>query len=226
MKTYFLILFSIAIYTYCMAGEVTGVVKVASTNVLVDNGNVTIFNAGYKRTTQILPSGDYSFSGLSSGTYTIAAISEGLIDTIINVIVNNEGITNVDLYIKTTTNYIQEIVVNGGNTGYNNKLINRFEVHPEMITTQSEIKNMGHIEVKDIVAVKSGVYVNEDNEISIRGSRPTATRIMVDGVYSNITVPTTAIKYVQVYSGGVPAKYGDTSGGVIVIETKGFYDNY
>jgi hypothetical protein len=29
-----------------------------------------------------------------------------------------------------------------------------------------------------------------------------------------------------VYSGGLPAKYGDTMGGVIVVETKSFFDMY
>lgn len=85
---------------------------------------------------------------------------------------------------------------------------------------------MGPVKIADIVKLNSGVNVNENNEISIRGSRPTATRIMVDGVYSNVTVPTTSIKYVKVYTGGIPAKYGDTSGGVIVIETKGYFDSY
>jgi hypothetical protein len=28
----------------------------------------------------------------------------------------------------------------------------------------------------------------------------------------------------RVYSGGIPAKYGDCSGGVIVIETKSYFD--
>jgi hypothetical protein len=30
----------------------------------------------------------------------------------------------------------------------------------------------------------------------------------------------------QVYTGGVPAKYGDTTGGVIVVETKSYLEEY
>lgn len=224
MKSYMLILFFSIASIYCFAGEVTGIVKVSSTNALVDNGYVTIFNSGYKRSTNILLSGDYSFSGLSAGTYTIAAYSEGLVDTITGVVVNNEGVTYVELKL------IESLKMLGGVTktisrGYTRPIIDPYIIHPELITTPTEIKNMGHLTVTEIVTVNTGVSVNENNEISIRGSRPTATRMMIDGVYSQVTVPTTAIKYIQVYTGGIPAKYGDTSGGIIVIETKGFYDN-
>jgi hypothetical protein len=27
-----------------------------------------------------------------------------------------------------------------------------------------------------------------------------------------------------IYTGGIPAKYGDTMGGVVVLETKGYFD--
>jgi hypothetical protein len=30
----------------------------------------------------------------------------------------------------------------------------------------------------------------------------------------------------MVYTGGLPAKYGDTLGGVVVMETKGYFDLY
>jgi hypothetical protein len=39
-------------------------------------------------------------------------------------------------------------------------------------------------------------------------------------------VPSTAIQNLTVYTGGIPAKYGDMTGGVVVIETKGYMDFY
>lgn len=225
MKKLIPLLVILSYYFGMYAGEVTGVVKDASTNKNVEYGTVTIFNSGYKHSSQIQLNGDYSFRGLSAGKYTLAAISDGLIDTIIEVVVNAEGVTNVDILLKTPVYYIETVQINGGKTTYGNKLIDPFEVHPELITTEKEIAHMGHIDVAQIISVNSSVQVSEDNEISIRESRPTATRIMIDGVYSEATVPITAIRYVKVYAGGIPAKYGDTSGGVVVIETKSFYDN-
>lgn len=56
-----------------------------------------------------------------------------------------------------------------------------------------------------------------------RGSRTENTVSYIDGVKvsgSVPRVPPSAISSVSVYTGGLPARYGDVTGGVIVIETK------
>ena len=46
-------------------------------------------------------------------------------------------------------------------------------------------------------------------------------------IYGTVpTFPAVAISSYSVYTGGLPAKYGDTSGGVIEIETKSYFDLY
>lgn len=67
------------------------------------------------------------------------------------------------------------------------------------------------------------------NELYFRGSRPTSVLYVVDGqrVRTGIAnYPGGAIGSVSVYTGGIPAKYGDTTGGVIVVETKNYFDFY
>jgi hypothetical protein len=51
---------------------------------------------------------------------------------------------------------------------------------------------------------------------------------MLDGVKGNemMNVPSCAIGRMMVYTGGIPAKYGDTLGGVVVMETKSYFDLY
>lgn len=225
MKKLITIIGMLLIAELLLAGGITGTVTNTKTNTAVDFGQVTIYNSGFKRTTSIQGNGDYTFSGLSAGTYTIATEAAGIFDTIVGVIVNNDDVTYLAI------NLVENASILGTATTttkrpYNNALINPYQVHPGMVTTASEIKNMGRVDLAAIVSVNSNVQVSANNEISIRGSRPTATRIMIDGVYSVATVPTTAIKVVQVYAGGIPAKYGDTSGGVIVIETKSYFDQY
>jgi outer membrane receptor protein involved in Fe transport len=39
-------------------------------------------------------------------------------------------------------------------------------------------------------------------------------------------VPNDAINSLSVYTGGLPAKYGDVTGGVVAIETKSYFDLY
>ncbi|MFY8138858.1 MAG: hypothetical protein ACOVMR_12165, partial [Flavobacteriales bacterium] len=52
---------------------------------------------------------------------------------------------------------------------------------------------------------------------------------MIDGVKirENVpNIPSCGISRMAVYTGGLPAKYGDTTGGVIVIETKNYLEDY
>ncbi|MFT5337509.1 MAG: outer membrane receptor protein involved in Fe transport [Luteibaculaceae bacterium] len=59
--------------------------------------------------------------------------------------------------------------------------------------------------------------------LSIRGSRSDATYYYIDGikVRGSNSLPKSAIQEVSVITGGVPANYGDATGGIISITTKG-----
>ncbi|HMC97583.1 MAG TPA: hypothetical protein VKG92_08025, partial [Flavobacteriales bacterium] len=51
----------------------------------------------------------------------------------------------------------------------------------------------------------------------------------IDGVKQSGSVPRvppSAISSISVYTGGLPARYGDVTGGVIVIETKTYAEMY
>jgi outer membrane cobalamin receptor len=63
---------------------------------------------------------------------------------------------------------------------------------------------------------------DEGGSINIRGSRDNATQYIVDGIRmnGNINIPRSAIQEITVISGGVPAIYGDATGGIVVISTK------
>lgn len=62
---------------------------------------------------------------------------------------------------------------------------------------------------------------NSINDISVRGARTDANLYFIDGVKTqSAIVPQSAISSVTMYTGGIPASYGDVTGGVFVIETK------
>jgi hypothetical protein len=75
-----------------------------------------------------------------------------------------------------------------------------------------------------------GVTKSKDGEgLHFRGSRTNAIAYYVDGVKQGDNfspIPSTAISNITVYTGGLPARYGDVTGGVIVIETKSYFDLY
>ncbi len=84
--------------------------------------------------------------------------------------------------------------------------------------------------VKLITTIAPGIYKSPNSdELYFRGSRAGSMAYYVDGVKvtgSNPGVPSEAISRVSVYTGGLPAKYGDVTGGVVAIETKNYFELY
>lgn len=77
-------------------------------------------------------------------------------------------------------------------------------------------------------SMSSDIQLTSDNEIVIRGARPGDMLYLIDGIKAREigSVPSTAIGRINVYTGGIPAKYGDTTGGVVVMETQSYFDLY
>ena len=76
--------------------------------------------------------------------------------------------------------------------------------------------------------MSSEVKVTADGDLVFRGARKGDMIYMMDGIKSNSisNVPSAAIGRIKVYTGGLPAKYGDTLGGAIVMETLSYFDLY
>jgi len=87
---------------------------------------------------------------------------------------------------------------------------------------------------RDPIALMStnfpGVTRSLDGDgLHFRGSRTENMASFIDGVKVSGAVPRippSAISSVSVYTGGLPAKYGDVTGGVIVMETRTYFEVY
>jgi hypothetical protein len=81
-----------------------------------------------------------------------------------------------------------------------------------------------------IATITPGVYqASEGDPLQFRGSRKSASVYFIDGVKMTgveNAIPSTAVGNIRVYAGGIPAMYGDITGGVVVIETKSFLGWY
>ncbi len=77
-------------------------------------------------------------------------------------------------------------------------------------------------------SMSSEIRVDDDGQLMFRGARKGDMIYVLDGIKCNevFNVPSCAISRMMVYTGGLPAKYGDTLGGAIVVETKGYFDLY
>lgn len=92
------------------------------------------------------------------------------------------------------------------------------------IVTAEEIKNLPYRNIGQIVATTAGVYQADDGQgLNVRGAREGNNQVFIDGVKvrGDINIPRDAILQTEVITGGLPAQYGDVTGGVISTTTKG-----
>ncbi len=78
-------------------------------------------------------------------------------------------------------------------------------------------------------SLTSELTTTEAGEFIVRGGRPGTSATYVDGVRLTNglnNLPGSAIRSISIYTGGIPAKYGDITGGVVIIETKSYFDYY
>jgi sugar lactone lactonase YvrE len=79
-----------------------------------------------------------------------------------------------------------------------------------------------------ISSMNSGIKIDDDNNLYLRGARQNDMLVIMDGVkmHGLPNIPAAAYESISAYLGGLPAKYGDTMGGAIIIESKSYFDYY
>ncbi|MFT5601459.1 MAG: hypothetical protein ACI9N1_001703 [Flavobacteriales bacterium] len=170
--------------------------------------------------------GEYTIKPLPAGTYdvNIKSIEYGT-TTLVGVIVKSDQIAFADDIAMTEGNMMEGVVIQG------NTLINPEETKLISIGSKEIARLPVRTSVNGILqTMSSELKVSDDGkQVYFRGARNGDVIYMVDGVKiqgSAPSLPSSGIGRMSVYTGGVPAKYGDTMGGVVVIETKSYFDMY
>lgn len=168
--------------------------------------------------------GSYKIDAIKPGTYNLYA-TELTHDTIIvaGVVVRPDAFTTVDVFLP-QDKMLTAVVVNYGAVKIE-KDIQHITILTEDISRSPFIRDPKGL----LAGAVSDIQMPEgSNDIIIRGSRPGDAIYYIDGVKATdmSSVPGIAIQGLQAYTGGIPAKYGDTTGGVVVLETKGYFDLY
>jgi hypothetical protein len=207
-------------------GEIKGRLFDNDTKESLPGAHITVKNGNTNIAVESDINGYYKIKPLSSGNYTVIFSYVGYkSDTMTGVIVNPGKITILD----DLSMGIQGIIIDGKPVeifGYRDPLISPEPV--KMIRAKDLEHVAGNNKMENILgSLTSELYVNERDEIYFRGARNDNFVYIVDGVKSpdgQAHIPSGAIGSLSVYTGGVPAKYGDFTGGCIVIETKSFFD--
>jgi len=203
-------------------GEIKGTVKNAEGE-LIFTANVKIFSNGtFIGGAQTDINGIYTYKPLNPGAYDVE-ISYINMNTykIENVKVTADQAAYADAKLEVAAGTVVIITAE-----WNPPIIDR------RFTTMDNIKSEQIEHMPDngsiigiITNVSSSVIPTSDGKgIQVRGSRRDATGYLIDGerVFGNANIPAFAIANVTMVTGGVPAEYGDLSGGVVVITTKDF----
>ncbi|MEO8761920.1 MAG: TonB-dependent receptor plug domain-containing protein, partial [Bacteroidia bacterium] len=92
--------------------------------------------------------------------------------------------------------------------------------------SKEEFQHMAQKDVNSVISTQAGVVLTDNGSktsIQIRGARPGNTNVFIDGERSIGTnnLPQSSVEQMSVMLGGLPAQYGDVTGGVVSITTKG-----
>lgn len=206
-------------------GSIRGRVVDSKTKETLPGASVYIENDKGKQGVTTDVYGYFHLKGLNPGIYNLNISFMGYQTQIITKIdVHTNKITSLeDTKLKIAENEL---------TGAEIKVKGYKLIDPEILTVipHKEMKNIPDSRnlPKLISTITPGIYTTDDGrETYFRGARNGGVVYYVDGVKqrsSNIGVPSTAIASMMVYMGAVPAKYGDFDGGVVVIETKSYFD--
>lgn len=201
-------------------GTIKGKMIDKVTNEPLPFANVVVFKGGAQVAGTMTDfDGNYSISALTPGSYTIQASYVGYQPIKLEGVVVNDGkITFANVKAGQGIDMdVFEVVE------YEVPLISKDQTSSGGTVTRDDIEKTPGRSASDIAATVGGVQVNEDGSYNIRGSRSNSTDTYIDGirVRGNANLPKAAIEQVNVIVGGLPAEYGDATGGVVSITTRG-----
>jgi len=222
-KLYFLaivLVFALPSFAQTGSGSLKGVIKDEKTGETIPFAAV------------VAKEGETQIAGTATdidGKYTIKPLRPGKYDLYIQVVgYNTKMIAGV--LVKADKITFQDVNMAGG---INLEEIDVVEYVVPLIdkdggasggTVSSEdIAKMPLRDASSIATTVAGVTADADGDLNVRGARSDNTYYYIDGVkvIGSTQLPKSAIQEVSVITGGVPANYGDVTGGIINITTKG-----
>ncbi len=165
--------------------------------------------------------GEYTIKPLQPGAYTLKVTYVGYTDLVITgVLVSNDKISFQDLSIGKKVNETKEVEI----IAYKVPLIDKGNTSVGATLTRDEIEAAPTRDVRSVASQAAGVFQKDDgDDVNVRGSRTDGTDYYVDGIRirGSNRLPQAGVEQITVIVGGTPAQYGDATGGIISITTRG-----
>lgn len=222
----FLILLSIAysgsLFAQSGAGELRGKVQDVKTKEGIPFAAVIVESSGSQVAAQQTDfDGNFVIKPIPPGKYDVRVKIIGYNDRLISgVIITSNKQTYVNPDLSASVRNISEVTV----TDYAKPLIEIDNTSAGGSLNAEEIVKLPTRNINSLVSTTAGVYqADEGAALSVKGSRTDANDYYIDGVKVRGTtnLPQGAIEQITVITGGVPAQYGDATGGIVTITSKG-----
>ena len=164
--------------------------------------------------------GAFMIKPIPPGKYDVKATYIGYKPTMYKgVTIAADNIQFLDIEMESTAQLLETFEV----IDYKVPLISKDQTTSGASVTSEEIAKMPNRSANSIASTVGGVFSADGERGRVRGAREDATVMYIDGIrvqgYSNL--PASSIEQVDVVLGGVPAQYGDATGGIINVTTKG-----
>ncbi len=172
-------------------------------------GNVTDFD------------GNYIVKPLDPGNYMVMVLMMGFDSIVVtDVVVSPHGTTTVNLNLKKHSEHqLGPIEV----IAFKKDLVNHNE--KTQVLTHEELKVLPYTNVADQASTGNNVYqATRGGALSFGGGRSGGTIFLQDGIVVRsggaIDMPQGGVEQLEVITSGIPANYGDVSGGVVNITSR------
>ena len=206
---------------FAQMGEIQGKVTDSKTGEAVPFANVSITINGTLAGAQTDFDGYYSIKPTPAGSYDVSCSYVGYQKQVMSgVLVRSDKITFLDLQLNEESELLEAVEV----IAYAIPLLQADETSTGSTVTKEDIANLPTREVGSIASQAAGVFQSDEGgALNVKGSRDEATDYYIDGikVRGSSNLPKSALEEVSVITGGVPANYGDVTGGIIAITTRG-----
>lgn len=222
------VLFSSA-YMFAQSGLGTlkGIVKDEKSGTVIPDAKVYLMSGTSMKGNAITDDkGEFQINAILPGNYDVKITNkiEGYQDALEQgVIISSDKITFLEkLTLGKPENELKKDEVKV--TRYKVPLIDKDGGATGATVTREDIARMPVRSAAGVAQSVGGVNTNEGSgAISVRGSRSDATYFFIDGikVRGSANLPKAALEEVSVITGGVPANYGDVTGGIISVTTRG-----
>ncbi|MBL7904648.1 MAG: carboxypeptidase-like regulatory domain-containing protein [Bacteroidales bacterium] len=164
--------------------------------------------------------GNYTIKPITPGKYNLKATFVGYKPIMVQgIVIKSDQISFQNIEMESTMITIEEFEV----TSYKVPLIDKDKTSVGATMTSEEIAKMPNRSANAIATTVGGVFSADGERGSVRGQRAEGTVMYIDGirVRGSSSLPESAIEQVSVILSGVPAQYGDATGGIINVTTKG-----